>query len=43
MQQQASTGASPLTLGFAATLIGYYLTYSIVLVVRMRRLAPQQA
>jgi hypothetical protein len=43
MQPQAGMGASPLTLGFAATLIGYYLTYSIVLVVRMRRLAPQQA
>lgn len=38
MQQQASTGASPLTLGFVAALIGYYLTYSIVLMVRMRRL-----
>jgi hypothetical protein len=42
MQPQSGMGASPLTLGFAATLIGYYLTYSIVLVVRMRRLAPQQ-
>ncbi|KQY51145.1 hypothetical protein [Lysobacter sp. Root494] len=43
MQSQAATGASPLTLGFAAALIGYYLTYSIVLVLRMRRLAPRQA
>jgi len=41
MQPQASTGANPLTLGFAATLIGYYLTYSIVLAVGMRRLARQ--
>lgn len=41
MQAQAGTGASPLTLAFAAALIGYYLTYSIVLTVRMRRLALQ--
>lgn len=44
MQAQAgTTGASPLTLAFAAALIGYYLTYSIVLTVRMQRLAPQPA
>ncbi|GAB3103483.1 hypothetical protein [Lysobacter terrae] len=38
VQAQPGTGASPLTLAFAATLIGYYLTYAIVLTVRMRRL-----
>jgi hypothetical protein len=43
MQQQGATGASPLTLAFAAALIGYYLTYSIVLTLRMRRLASQSA
>ena len=43
MQPQAGTGVSPLTLGFAATLIGYYFTYSIVLLMRMRRLVPQPA
>jgi len=37
--QQAGTGASPLTLAFAAALIGYYLTYSIALTLRMQRLA----
>lgn len=42
MQPQVGAGASPLTLGFAAALIGYYLTYSIVLLVRMRRLSPHQ-
>ena len=42
MQPQASTGASPLTLAFAAALIGYYLIHSIVLVLRMQRLAPQR-
>ena len=36
--QAQSAGPSPLTLGFAAALIGYYLTYSIVLTLRMRRL-----
>lgn len=41
MPPQVGTGASPLTLGFAAALIGYYLTYSIVLLVKMRRLAHQ--
>jgi hypothetical protein len=42
-QAQANTGASPLTLGFAAALIGYYLTYSTVLTLRMQRLASQPA
>jgi len=37
--QQAGAGASPLTLAFAAALIGYYLTYSIALTLRMQRLA----
>jgi hypothetical protein len=39
MQAQPNAGASPLTLGFAAALIGYYLTYSIALTLRMRQLA----
>lgn len=44
MQAQATTtGASPLTLAFAAALIGYYLTYSAVLTVRMQRLVLQPA
>ncbi|WP_460734541.1 hypothetical protein [Lysobacter tyrosinilyticus] len=37
--QQQQTSASPLTLAFAAALIGYYLTYSIALLLRMRRLS----
>ncbi|MFC5569604.1 hypothetical protein ACFPN1_05975 [Lysobacter yangpyeongensis] len=36
-------GASPLTLAFAAALIGYYLTYSIALALRMRRLVPDSS
>ena len=39
--QQQQTNASPLTLTFAAALIGYYLTYSIALMLRMRKLAEQ--
>jgi hypothetical protein len=39
--QQQQADASPLTLAFAAALIGYYLTYSIALMLRMRRLSPQ--
>ena len=31
--------ATPLTLGLAASLVGYYLTYSLLLMGRMRRLA----
>jgi hypothetical protein len=42
-QMQAGMGTSPLTLAFAATLIGYYLTYLIVLSVRMRQLTFQPA
>jgi hypothetical protein len=37
--QPPATGASPLTLALAATLVSYYLSYSIVLTLRMRRLA----
>jgi hypothetical protein len=37
--QAQAAGPSPITLGFASTLIGYYLTYSVVLMLRMRRLA----
>jgi hypothetical protein len=39
VQAQANTGASPLTLAFAAVLIGYYLTHAIVLMMRMQRAA----
>ena len=39
--QQQQSSPSPLTLAFAAALIGYYLTYSIVLMWRMRQLAVQ--
>lgn len=39
--EQQQTNASPLTLAFAAALIGYYLIYSIALMLRMRKLAQQ--
>lgn len=39
VQARPEAGASPLTLGFAAALIGYYLTYSLALTLRMRQLA----
>jgi len=39
--QQQQANASPLTLAFAAALIGYYLTYCIALLLRMQRLSRQ--
>lgn len=39
-QAPSQMQATPLTLGMAAALIGYYLSYSLLLMGRMRRLAP---